>query len=207
MGSVGWNRIGMGNRGNSVRRAGVLVILAAVFGVPRAVDAATLAGSLPSSATAARLLSLDCSDDGAGAPLSATVQIRDLGPASAPIVSVQLRRGTAATNSSDDVDGGAGASPLVFVNGGAGRYDLFVNKTASGEESFEVSAQCWTGAAGSGVPTGTALFAAQGGAVPAASVAWQGVLVAGLMLTGVFRIGASSLSTARRRAAGDLRAH
>ncbi len=197
----------MRKRGSALRRLGVFAILAAILGVPRAADAATLSGSLPLPASSAQLLFLDCSDDGAGLPLSATVQIRDLAPVAAPIVSVQLRRGTAATNSSDDVDGDAGASPLVFVNGGAGRYDVFVDKTASGEEAFEVSAQCWTGTGGSGVPTGTSLFAAQGGAVPASSRACQGVLVVGLMLTGRFWIGASRAATGRRREAGDFRAH
>jgi len=207
MGSVGSNRIGMRKRGNPIRRASILGILAAILGVPRAADAATIPGSLPSSATAARLLLLDCSNDGAGPPLSATIQIRDLAPVAAPIVSVQLRRGAAATNSSDEVDGDAGASPLVFVNGGSGRYDVFVDKTASGEEAFEVTAQCWTGTGGSGVPTGTALFAAQGGAVPASSGAWPGVLVVGLLLTGCFWIGSFGDSTARLGMARDGRDH
>jgi hypothetical protein len=197
----------MRKRGSAVRRAGGLAILAASLGVSGTADAATLSGSLPSSATAARLYFLDCSDDGAGLPLSATVQVRDLAPVAAPIVSVQLRRGTAATNSSDDVDGDASASPLVFVNGGAGRYDVFVDKTASGDETFEVSAQCWTGNAGSGAPTGTSLFAAQGGAVPASSMAWQAALVVGLMLTGCFWIGTSSASTGLRGESADVRAH
>lgn len=207
MGLVGSNRNGMRKRGSSVRCAGVLVMLASILGSSRAVEAATFSGTLTSPASAARLLFLDCSDDGAGPPLSATIQIRDLAPVAAPIVSVQLRRGAAATNSSDEVDGDAGASPLVFVNGGSGRYDVFVDKTASGEEAFEVTAQCWTGAGGSGVPTGTALFAAQGGAVPASSRAWQGLLVAGLMLTGLSWIGSTSPATARRPEARDLRFH
>ena len=101
----------------------------------------------------------------------------------------------------------------MFVNGGSGRYDVFVDKTASGEEAFEVSAQCWTGTAGSGAPTGTSLFAAQGGAVPAASLPWQLGLAAGLLLTGLQRIAptraASSPSgpTGRQRRARRTRAH
>ncbi len=148
--------------------------------MPSAAEAATLTGNLPSSATAAHLLFLDCSDEGAGAPLSATVQVRDLAPVAAPIVSVQLRKGTAATNSTDAVDGDAGASPLVFVNGGAGRYDIYVDKTAAGEEAYEVVAQCWTGTAGTGVATGTALSSATGAPVPVSSLPGQLALLAGL---------------------------
>ena len=119
-------------------------------------------------------------------------------------MSVQLRRGAAATNSSDDGDGDATASPLVFVNGGSGRYDVYVDKTATGEESYEVSAQCWTGTAGSGVPTGTSLFSAQGGAVPAASMPWSVLLATGLLLTGLFQIG---VPIARPRDRGSARLH
>jgi hypothetical protein len=201
------NRIGMRRRGSAVRRVGVFVMFVAFLGATRAADAATLSGSLPSSATAARLLFLECSDGGAGPPLSATVQVRDLAPVAAPIVSVQLRKGAAATSSSDDVDSDASASPLVYVNGGSGRYDVFVDKTASGEEAFEVSAQCWTGTAGSGAPTGTSLFAAQGGAVPAASAPWQVGLVVGLLLTGGLWIGESRTSALRRREARATLSH
>jgi hypothetical protein len=158
--------------------------LAALLGAPGVAGAASLTGSLPASATAARLLFLDCANDGAGAPLSATVQVRDLAPAAAPLVSVQLRKGAAATNSTDDVDGDGAASPLVFVNGGSGRYDVYVDKTAAGEEAFEVVAQCWTGVGGSGAPTGTSLFSAQGGAVPLASLFGRFALGAGLLFAG-----------------------
>ena len=159
---------------------GLLPFLVMLVGGPWTAEAATRTGNLPSSATAAHLLFLDCSDDGAGAPLSATVQVRDLPPVAAPIVSVQLRKGMAATNSTDEVDGDAAASPLVFVNGGSGRYDIFVDKTAAGEEAYEVLAQCWTGSDGSGVATGTALSSAAGAPVPFSSLPGQLTLLAGL---------------------------
>lgn len=159
---------------------GLLAFLVMLGSGPWAAEAATLRGNLPASATAAHLLFLDCSDEGAGAPLSATVQVRDLSPVAAPLVSVQLRKGTAATNSTDEVDGDAAASPLVFVNGGSGRYDIYVDKTAAGEEAYEVLAQCWTGAAGTGVATGTALSSAAGSPVPMSSLPGQLALLAGL---------------------------
>ena len=167
---------------------GWVSLLAVGVAAPTIVGAATLTGTLPSSATAAHLLFLECTDSGTGAPLSATIQVRDLAPVATPIVSVQLRKGAAATNSSDDGDGDAIASPLVFVNGGSGRYDVYVDKTAAGDEAYEVSGQCWTGTAGSGLAAGTSLFSSQGGAVPSGSLGWQILLVSGLMLAGWVRI-------------------
>ena len=163
----------------------LLLMIGSLLGMPRSARAATRSGNLPASASAARLLFLDCSDDGAGAPLSATVQIRDLSPVAAPLVSVQLRKGTAATNSTDAVDGDGSASPLVFVNGGSGRYDVYVDKTEAGGEAFEVLAQCWTGAGGTGAPTGTALSSATGVPVPFSTWPGQAALVA--CLVGVAR--------------------
>lgn len=177
------------------KRGGVpggLVLLVVGLAAPRTADAATLSGTLPASATAAHLLFLDCSDSGTGAPLSATVQVRDLAPVAVPVVSVQLRKGAAATNSSDDGDGDAVASPLVFVNAGSGRYDVYVDKTAAGDEAYEVSAQCWTGTAGSGLAAGTAFFSSQGGAVPSGSSIWQQLLVSGLVLAGLGRLAGSA---------------
>ncbi len=185
-------------RGGWLRQwLGAALVVAAALAAPGAAGAASLTGNLPAGATVARLLFLDCSNDGAGAPLSATVQVRDLAPVAAPLVSVQLRRGAAATNSTDEVDGDASPSPLVFVNGGAGRYDVYVDKTAAGEEAFEVVAQCWTGTGGSGAPTGTSLFSATGDAVPLASLPARIVLGAALLLAGGLGLRRS------RRAAAD----
>ena len=176
-------------------RAGLLAAVG--IASASAVQAASSSGTLPAGSSAAQLFFLDCANDGAGAPLSATVQVRDLAPLAAPLVSVQLRKGAAATNATDDLDGDASASPLVFVNGGAGRYDVYVDKTAAGEEAFEVVAQCWTGTGGSGVPTGTSLFSATGGAVPLASLLGRLGLGAALLSVGargLRRAGASRTS-------------
>jgi hypothetical protein len=162
-----------------------------------AAQAATLTGALPSSATGASLLVVDCSNSGAGEPASLTIQVRDLAPAQAPIVSVQARRNFAAKSSSDGSDGDGTASPIVFLDEGAGRYDIYVDKNAAGEELFEVTAQCWTGAGGSGVATGTSLFAAQGGSVPASSPLADLLLIGALLATGLF-----GLSQWRRSSGG-----
>lgn len=175
-------------RGSRLHLPCFLLLLGGVLGLSHSAGAATLPGNLPASATAARLLFLDCADDGAGAPLSATVQVLDLAPVAAPLVSVQLRKGTAATNATDAVDGDGSASPLVFVNGGSGRYDIYVDKTDAGEEAFEVVAQCWTGAGGTGAPTGTTLASATGAPVPFAS--WPGQVA---LVTGLFAVARGAL--------------
>ncbi len=119
----------------------------------------TRSGALADVASAGDYYQVTCSNDGAGAPASLSVQVQDVAPVATPIVSVQARRANAATNSSDDTDGDTGASPLVFVNGGAGAYDVFVDKTAAGVESYVLTYTCMTGANGGGVRTGTAITA------------------------------------------------
>lgn len=156
-------------RATRVAWAGFGLAAASLLTTAQTAWSATLAGSLPAAATEAVLLAVDCTNDGAGAPASLTVQIRDLAPVVAAVVSVQARKDFAAKSSTDAIDGDATASPAVAVNGGAGRYDVYVDKNLAGEELFEVTAQCWTGADGTGVATGTSLFAAEGGAVPSAS--------------------------------------
>jgi hypothetical protein len=125
-----------------------------------AAHAVTGSGALDAPAESADLLRVICFDDGSGAPASLTALITDLPPSAAPFVSVQLwkadgppdARGTSAT---DAVDADAVPGPLVFVDGGAGEYLVFVDKTAAGEELYEFTLQCTTGSGGSGAPTGT----------------------------------------------------
>lgn len=160
------------------------IALCGLLAMAAPVGAATLAGTLGSDATDARLLALDCSDSGSGPPASAAIRIRDLAPVNAPVVSVQIRKGFAARSSSDPTDADLDGSPLVVIDGGAGRYDVYVDKNAAGDESFEVEAQCWTGIGGSGSPAGTALFAQSGGNVPMTTPAARAGLVAALGLLG-----------------------
>ncbi|MEZ4333049.1 MAG: hypothetical protein R3F35_14915 [Myxococcota bacterium] len=191
---------GKGLRARPVqRRVGALLVAlpAALLLAAGSARAATLSGSLAVEATDAVLLAVDCADDGSGAPASMTLAVRDLAPVAAPIVSAQVRKGFSAKNASDAVDGDVGASPSVTVNGGAGRYDVYVDKNATGAEAFEVTAQCWTGVGGTGATTGTTLFAAAGGAVPAASAPVQLTLVLALLGTG-----AALLRVAGRRRGG-----
>ncbi|MFO0688311.1 MAG: hypothetical protein U0900_06360 [Myxococcota bacterium] len=170
----------------------VLLVACAALLAASVAGAATRSGALGAAASASALLAVDCVDSGSGAPASLVIQVANLAPISGAIVSAQIRRGTLASNTTDPVDDDGGASPAVFVNGGAGRYDVFVDKTAAGAEFFELTAQCWTGAGGTGVPAGTSIASAAGGNVPTASP-W-GAVVLGLALVAV---GLSPLASRR----------
>jgi hypothetical protein len=159
--------------------------------------AATRTGTLGAAASASALLAVDCVDSGSGVPASLTIQVANLAPISGAIVSAQIRKGLLATNTTDPVDGDANPSPAVFVNGGSGRYDVFVDKTAAGAEAFELSAQCWTGAGGTGAPAGTSIAAADGGAVPTGSP-WGAILLgAALVVAGMSPLRGRSAHAAR----------
>jgi hypothetical protein len=137
---------------------------------------------------------VDCSDSGSGVPASLVIQVANLAPFSGALVGAQIRKGTLATNTTDPIDDDGLASPAVFVNGGAGLYDVYVDKTSAGLESFELTAQCFTGAGGTGSPAGTSIAPAAGGDVPTASAHSALLLGAGLLLVG-------SASLRRRRSA------
>lgn len=112
-------------------------------------------GALAADPSAADLIRISCFDDGSGAPASLVAQISDELPVASPLVSVQILKGSTATNSTDPIDGDGLPSPIVFIDGGAGDYDAFVDKSGAGDESYQLQVQCMTGAGGTGVPTGT----------------------------------------------------
>lgn len=164
-------------------------LAAAVFaiGLASVASADTRPGTLGDAASASDYYQITCSDDGSGAPASLSVQIQDGAPVATPVVSVQVKRANAATNSSDATDGDAGSSPLAFVNGGAGAYDVFVDKTSTGTEAYVLTYLCMTGTNGSGVRTGTAITATSVPTpIPALGFASQ-LLLCALMLGGMAR--------------------
>lgn len=174
--------------------AGALALAFAAYAGPAA--ALSRNGSLAPAASDTDFYQVTCSNDGSGAPASLVAQVLDLAPVAAPVVSVQTQKASPAiaSNTSDAVDGDAGASPASFLNGGAGTYDVFVDKSAAGAEGYTLTVQCMTAADGGGVPTGTALAPIAVGevAVPSLSPAPFVLLAAAF---GV--LGAASL---RRRA-------
>ena len=81
-----------------------------------AVDARahTQVGSLGEPASATDFYQITCSDDGNGAPASLALQLLDTAPVAAPLVSVQVQRGSQAATATDAGDGDATPSaPLT----------------------------------------------------------------------------------------------
>jgi hypothetical protein len=150
--------------------------------------ALTQPGSLGNPAAEVDFYQATCSNDGSGAPASLVTQVLDAGPVAAPLISVQTQKGSPAlaTNTTDPADGDGSASPAVFVNGGAGSYDVFVDKSAAGAESYQLSVQCMTGTNGGGVPTGTAITPIATGEIAAPALSPSGLLAlaAGLAAAG-----------------------
>jgi hypothetical protein len=156
--------MGLASRG-AVAIAALLVALGSSGMAP----ALTQLGGLGTSAANTDYYQVTCSDDGSGPPTSLVTQVLDAAPLAAPLVSVQTQKGFLATNSTDPVDDDGAPSPEVWVNGGAGVYDVFVDKTEAGAETYLLTVRCKTGADGGGDDTGTLLSSIATGArqVPA----------------------------------------
>ena len=88
---------------------------------------------------------------------------------SSTLVSAQIQKGTRATNTTDLVSGDGAPSPTATIDGGAGIYDVFVDKTDAGVETYELDLRCMTGAGGTGAETGTAISGSE--SVPAMPLA------------------------------------
>ncbi len=112
-------------------------------------------GSLGAPAEATDFYQITCTDDGNGVPASMVAQVINRSAAPAPYVNVVVHRGVAATNTTDATAGDAVASPLVYVNGGDGVYNVFLSKSGPGAASYTLTFHCMTGTNGGGIHTGT----------------------------------------------------
>jgi hypothetical protein len=102
-------------------------------------------GADGASASATGLAAVSCFDDGNGQPAGLFVQIKDLSsPVPGLLISVQLYKGTQATNITDTLSGDANHSEGVQLDGGAGVYWMIVNKTNVGSRAFEIIWHCMT---------------------------------------------------------------
>ena len=128
----------------------------AVAAVATTALAHTQDGTLGDTAASTDYYQITCSDDGSGVPASMMVQVQHRGPAAVP-VSVVVHRGTAATAIVDTVGGDTTPSPLVFVNGNDGVYNVFVTKAGGGPVNYTLSFHCMTGQNGGGLHTGTTI--------------------------------------------------
>ena len=135
-------------------------LLLGLLAVPAAAD--TQSGSLGSGAAATDYYQIICSNDGAGAPGSLSVQVLDGTPVAAPLVSVQVRNGLGLANSTDPTDGDVTASPLIHVNVDAGVvYEVLIDKSGAGAENYVLTFHCVTGPDGTGLHTGSDLVSRQ----------------------------------------------
>jgi hypothetical protein len=116
-------------------------------------------GSLAAPLTATDYYQVTCSNDGRGVPKSLVFQTQNNGPLPASVI-VLVQRDNAAVSSADLVAGDGAYSPLAFLNGGEGVFNVFVIKTADGSTNYTLQYDCMTGDNGGGVSTGTALISA-----------------------------------------------
>jgi hypothetical protein len=100
-----------------------------------------------------------CFDDGAGAPASLVVRIRDnSAPVEGLYLSLQIIKGTQAISTTDTTSGDAAYSDLVAIYGGAGVYTLVLTHTRAGTRDFDIEWHCLTA---SGAHTGTDIMVDQ----------------------------------------------
>lgn len=123
-----------------------VLLVCSSFSTPSfAHTAGAILGADGTNASATALAAVSCFDDGNGAPAGLFAQIIDLSePIDGLLISLQLYKGLQATNTTDPVSGDADFSEGVQLDGGAGVYQLLVNKTAAGAKRFDVVWHCMT---------------------------------------------------------------
>lgn len=140
-------------------RAVVLGVLAC--GAVTPASAHTVSETLGDAADATDVYQAICFDDETGPPVALVAQVLDKADVQKPVLSVTIRRGTTgngiAATSTDRVDADANYSRLIWVNGGAGTYEVYVGKDGPGAESYDLIYHCLTGRNGEGKHTGTDL--------------------------------------------------
>ena len=121
------------------------VSLLGVLGYAGSPAAHDINGTLGKAAGATDYYQVECFDDGTGPADHLVVEIKDLAPVAAPLISVQVTKGIIARNTTDAVDGNATYSPTLTVKGGNGAYFLTVDKTAAKAEAYNIQIHCLTG--------------------------------------------------------------
>lgn len=151
----------MTTKRSALCRASMLVAIAAALATPTRASAHTQSGSLASGASATDLYQVTCFNNGSGAPSSLVLSVIDTSPGALPLVSVHGRRAASALTASDTTTADAVPSPTIYVNEGAGGYDVLVTKSGSGSKFYSLTYHCTTLPDGAGVHTGSALSTLQ----------------------------------------------
>lgn len=98
-----------------------------------------------------------CSTAAGGATARLEMRVKD-NTAGTTQVSVQIRKGSIAFNTTDPIGGDAAYSIPLHVYGGSGAYNVLVDKTAIGFKSYTLDYHCQTS---TGVHTGTSIIMLQ----------------------------------------------
>lgn len=114
-------------------------------------------GSLGTAVGATDVYQVSCYNDSAGAPYKVYIQVRDA-TAGKSILSLQASKGFVVRNTTDAVGGNTAYSPYVSIVGGAGPYNVYVNKTIAGARSYRIAYHCMTS---DGAHTGTSIAVRQ----------------------------------------------
>ncbi len=110
-------------------------------------------GSLGPAAQATDLYTVICSTDSGGVSFRLRTRVKD-NTAGSSLVQVQTRKGSIATNTTDPSGGNTAYSPVVYNNSGNGAYNVLVDKTTTGANSYTLEYHCETAA---GSHTGTSI--------------------------------------------------
>lgn len=130
---------------NRLLQTALLVASSAFSSVVLAHSAGATLGAAGTNPSATALAAVSCFDDGNGKPEGLFVQIKDESdPEPGLLINIQLYKGLQAISITDPISGDADYSEGVQLNGGAGVYQLIVDKTGIGPRRFDVIWHCMT---------------------------------------------------------------
>jgi len=113
------------------------------------------------NAQASAYATVNCYDNGAGAPHHLSASVQDLSaPAPGLLVSLHIFKDTQMTTTTDAASGDGVDSPYATLAAGGGVYYLSVRKTNQGARNFQVTWECQT-ANNAGTGTGLSVLQIQ----------------------------------------------
>lgn len=121
-------------------------LVLAALGTPATGWAHDQSGTLGKPAAATDFYVVLCSNDGSGPPSSVSVQLAAGGPATAPLVSVQVQLPdqAIAKSATDPVNGDAGASDPIQIAAGNALYYVTIGKAGPGKVAYSLAYHCLT---------------------------------------------------------------
>lgn len=149
----------------SLKHTLLSVLILGFFSHAEMASANAINGTLGNAAGATDFYRVTCSKNANGDTSRFAASVRDLLPVATPLISVQIIKANTsyAKNSTDPVDGNNTPSSSVVIQpvapfSGNGVYEVRVNKTAAGAESYRLNFTCYSS---TNLVTGTALVKVQ----------------------------------------------